>query len=164
MLERVRRFFALEASDSYSMSSESLELLQKAALQKQAQAGAAVPAPARPNLVSLSAAAARRPGSVSTPAMAQIVLLEPSSFGEARDVAEALKQQKPIIVNVRKTDKDLARRIVDFLSGISYAIDGHMHKIADSIYIFAPGSVDVVSQGDQPEYQKEQDSLFNSGG
>jgi cell division inhibitor SepF len=152
MLERVRRFFALEESDSYSISSSSIEALQQHA----APVGPPIRAQQRANIVSLSA---RRGG-----ASQQIVLLEPSSFGEAREVAEALKQKKPIIVNVRKTDKDLARRIVDFLSGIAYAIDGHMTKIADSIYIFAPSTVEIISQGDQPDYQKEQDSLFNSGG
>lgn len=152
MLERVRRFFALEESDSYSISSSSIEALQHA----QQQVGPPIRPGQRGNVVSLSA---RR-----SSATQQIVLLEPSSFGEAREVAEALKQKKPIIVNVRKTDKDLARRIVDFLSGIAYAIDGHMTKITDSIYIFAPSTVEIVSQGDQPDYQKEQDSLFNSGG
>ncbi|NCZ46594.1 MAG: cell division protein SepF, partial [Betaproteobacteria bacterium] len=147
---RVRRFFALEESDSYSISSSSIE-----ALQQHPQMSAPVRQMNRSNIVNLPL---RRPGAQ------QIVLLEPSSFGEAREVAEALKQKKPIIVNVRKTDKDLARRIVDFLSGIAYAIDGHMTKIADSIYIFAPATVEIVSQGDQPDYQKEQDSLFNSGG
>lgn len=150
MLERVRRFFALEESDSYSISSSSIEALQHP------QVGPPIRMPQRSNIVSLPA---RRTGTTQ-----QIVLLEPSSFGEAREVAEALKQKKPIIVNVRKTDKDLARRIVDFLSGIAYAIDGHMTKITDSIYIFAPATVEVVTQGDQPDYQKETDSLFNSGG
>lgn len=150
MLERVRRFFALEESDSYSISSSSIEALQHP------QVGPPIRQSVRSNVVSLPA---RRPGT-----MQQIVLLEPSSFGEAREVAEALKQKKPIIVNVRKTDKDLARRIVDFLSGIAYAIEGHMTKIADNIYIFAPGTVEIVSQGDQPDYQKEQDSLFSTGG
>lgn len=152
MLERVRRFFALEESDSYSISNSSVEGMQphgNVPVRSQQQQ--------RANVVSLQG---RRPNSSSQ----QIVLLEPSSFGEAREVAEALKQKKPIIVNVRKTDKELARRIVDFLSGIAYAIDGHMTKIADSIYIFAPATVDIISQGDQPDYQKEHDSLFNSGG
>lgn len=153
MLERVRRFFSLEESDSYSISSGSLEGLQN----RQPSVGPPMRPQQRASIVSLNA---RRQN--ATPQ--QIVLLEPSSFGEAREVAEALKEKKPIIVNVRKTDKDLARRIVDFLSGIAYAIDGNMTKIADSIYIFAPSSVDIISQGDQPDYQKEQDSLFNSGG
>ena len=150
MLERVRRFFALEESDSYSISSSSMDALQQ-------QQGSPIrpQMPPRGNVVSLSS---RRPSATQ-----QIVLLEPSTFGEAREVAEALKMKKPIIVNVRKTDKELARRIVDFLSGIAYAIDGNMTRIADGIYIFAPASVEVVSQGDQPDYRKDQDSLFNSG-
>jgi len=143
LMAKMRRFFALDDSDSYSISSNSVDAVPKAA-----------PKP-RGNLVNI-ANVARRPVPVQ-----QIVVLEPSSFGEAREMAEGLKQRKPIIINVRKTDKELARRIVDFLSGISYAIDGHMHKIADQIYIFAPSTVEILSQGGtQPEYQKEQDPLF----
>lgn len=145
VLERVRRFFALEDSDSYSISNNSMEM------------GGTASSPLRPrsNIVSLNNA--RRQQVVQ-----QIVLTEPSSFGEARDVAEALKQKKPIIVNVRKTDKDLARRIIDFLEGISYAIDGRQHKIADQIYIFTPATVELMPLGAPPEYQKEQDPLFRS--
>lgn len=144
VIERVRRFFALEDTDSYAISNNSVEL------------GGTASSPLRPraNIVSLSAARRAQP-------VQQIVLLEPSSFAEARDVAEALKQKKPIIVNTRKTDKDLARRIIDFLSGIAYAVDGHTYKIADQIHMFTPVTVEVMTHGAPPEGQRESDSIFN---
>lgn len=74
----------------------------------------------------------------------EIVVLEPASFADAREIAETLKLKKCILLNMRKTDKELARRIVDFLSGISYAIEGQSQKVADQIYLFTPGHFDIV--------------------
>lgn len=74
----------------------------------------------------------------------EIVVLEPASFADAREIAETLKLNKCILLNMRKTDKELARRIVDFLSGISYAIEGQSQKVADQIYLFTPGHFDII--------------------
>jgi len=74
----------------------------------------------------------------------EIVVLEPASFADAREIAETLKLKKCILLNMRKTDKELARRIVDFLSGISYAIEGQSQKVADNIYLFTPGHFDII--------------------
>jgi len=75
---------------------------------------------------------------------AEIVIVEPNSFGEAREIAEILKQKKSIIINMRKAEKELARRIIDFLSGISCAIDGQVQQITDMIFLFTPGNIEVV--------------------
>lgn len=147
LLQKIRRFFALDDSDSYSFANNSVEM---------ASAARVAPPGGRNNLVALPPVGSRRAAGY------QIVLLEPSSFGEAREMAEALKDRKPIIVNLRKTDKELSKRVIDFLSGIAWAIDGHTTKIAEGIYIFAPSTCEVVTQGNQPEYHKEQDSLFTS--
>ncbi len=74
----------------------------------------------------------------------EIVVLEPASFADAREIAETLKLKKCILLNMRKTDKELARRIVDFLSGISYAIEGSSQKVADNIYLFTPGHFEII--------------------
>ncbi|MCA9796588.1 MAG: cell division protein SepF, partial [Candidatus Eremiobacteraeota bacterium] len=86
-----------------------------------------------------------------SPRKQEIVVLEPASFADAREIAETLKVKKSILLNMRKTDKELARRIVDFLSGISYAIDGHSQKVADQIYLFTPGHIEIVIP-DQDQY------------
>lgn len=78
------------------------------------------------------------------PRRQEIVVLEPVSFADAREIAETLKLNKCILLNMRKTDKELARRIVDFLSGISYAVEGQSQKVADSIYLFTPGHFDII--------------------
>ena len=148
LLQKIKKFFALDDSDSYSFASNSVEVPSASRLPAAAGRG---------NLAALPPGSSRRSGAQ------QIVVLEPSSLDEARELADALKQRKPIIVNLRKTDKDLTRRIVDFLMGIAWAIDGHTQKIADSVYIFTPATFEVVTQGDQPEYQREHDALFAGG-
>jgi cell division inhibitor SepF len=80
--------------------------------------------------------------------------LEPASFADAREIAETLKLKKCILLNMRKTDKELARRIVDFLSGISYAIEGQSQKVADQIYLFTPGHFEIVFH-DQTGFKEE---------
>jgi cell division inhibitor SepF len=82
--------------------------------------------------------------SLPTQRKQEIVVLEPASFADAREIAETLKLNKCILLNMRKTDKELARRIVDFLSGISYAIEGQSQKVADQIYLFTPGHFEII--------------------
>ncbi len=92
----------------------------------------------------------------------EIVVLEPASFADAREIAETLKVKKSILLNMRKTDKELARRIVDFLSGISYAIDGHSQKVADQIYLFTPGHIEIV-MADEDAYGHRDDVIASVG-
>lgn len=136
-MDSLRRFFTLE-EESFSsdpIDSESLEPSDYSAVSR---AGAEVRS--RSKLVGLP-----------SPRKQEIVVLEPASFADAREIAETLKVKKSILLNMRKTDKELARRIVDFLSGISYAIDGHSQKVADQIYLFTPGHIEIVIP-DQDQY------------
>lgn len=136
-MDSLRRFFTLE-EESFSsdpIDSESLEPSDYSAVSR---AGNEVRS--RSKLVGLP-----------SPRKQEIVVLEPASFADAREIAETLKVKKSILLNMRKTDKELARRIVDFLSGISYAIDGHSQKVADQIYLFTPGHIEIVIP-DQDQY------------
>jgi cell division inhibitor SepF len=75
----------------------------------------------------------------------EIVVLEPRSLEEARAGADHLKTRRPVIVNLKDTDRDLAKRIVDFTSGVTYAVDGQMQRIGDEIFLFAPNTVTVLA-------------------
>ena len=89
-------------------------------------------------------------------------MLEPASFADAREIAESLKVKKCILLNMRKTDKELARRIVDFLSGISYAMEGNSQKVADNIFLFVPGHMEIVI-ADHQDHSPKQEELIASG-
>jgi cell division inhibitor SepF len=76
----------------------------------------------------------------------EIVVLEPRSFDEARAGADHLKVRRPVIVNLRDVDRDLARRVVDFVCGVTYAVDGQMQRIGDEIFLFTPNTVTVMAE------------------
>jgi len=79
----------------------------------------------------------------------EIVVLEPHSFDEARAGADHLKSRRPVIVNLKDADRDLAKRIVDFTCGVTYAVDGQMQRIGDEIFLFTPSSVTVLAEAAQ---------------
>lgn len=73
----------------------------------------------------------------------KVVVLEPTSFEEVPGIAEHLKNRRPVLVNLDAADKDVARRIIDFLSGTTYAINGTTQKVGNGVFLFAPPNVDV---------------------
>lgn len=76
----------------------------------------------------------------------EIVVLEPRTLEEARVSADHLKARRPVIVNLREADRDLARRIVDFTCGVTYAVDGQMQRIGEEIFLFTPSTVTVTAE------------------
>lgn len=82
-----------------------------------------------------------------------VVLFRPTSFNEATKAADDLRQRKAVIVNLENVDAAMARRVVDFLSGCVFALDGTVKKIAQSAYLFCPHNMDVV--GDLEAIQAE---------
>jgi cell division inhibitor SepF len=84
----------------------------------------------------------------------EIVVLDPRSFDEARTSADHLKARRPVIVNLRETDRDLAKRVVDFMCGVTYAVDGQMQRIGDEIFLFAPSTVTVMAESDRDGHRE----------
>ncbi len=74
----------------------------------------------------------------------KVVIMQPGSFEEARDVCDHLKSKKPVIVNLESIEKEIAQRIVDFLSGSIYALDGNIQKVSNAIFVIAPSNVDLL--------------------
>ncbi|QOX65820.1 cell division protein SepF [Anoxybacterium hadale] len=87
----------------------------------------------------------------STPqgtAQFKMVVIEPKSFDECPKLVDNLKAKKPVIINLEKVETDSARKIFDFLSGATYALNGNVQKVANNIFIFAPENVDVTANID----------------
>ena len=74
----------------------------------------------------------------------EVVLFRPGSFNDTSKAADDLRSRKAVIVNMENVDKAMARRVVDFLSGCVYALDGDVKKIAQSAYLFCPHNMDIV--------------------
>lgn len=75
----------------------------------------------------------------------KLVLIEPKSFDECPKLVDGLKSRRPIIINLEKIETETAKKIFDFLSGATYALNGSVQKIANNIFIFAPDSVDITA-------------------
>ena len=81
---------------------------------------------------------------IHTTAQMQVVLVKPDRFDNVSDIAEHLRSKHAVVLNLEATNKDVARRLVDFLSGCAYALDGKIKKIAISTYIITPYNEDIV--------------------
>ena len=77
----------------------------------------------------------------------KLVIMQPVSFEEATDIANHLKKErKPIVINLEAVDNPTSRRIVDFLSGSVYALDGSIKKVSNGIFLIAPCNVGVMDE------------------
>ena len=86
----------------------------------------------------------------------EVVLFRPVNFNDASKAADDLRARKVVVVNLENVDKAMARRVVDFLTGTAYALDGSVKKIAQAAYLFCPSN--LVVNGDLESLQAEVDS------
>ena len=119
----------------------------------------AVGAPSRapdpgPNVRPLSRdeppAAAARPSVVRTmpsaSTAARVHVVEPRGFNDAQEVGDRLKANQPVILNLQGLDRDLQRRLIDFSSGLAYALGGSMSRVADQVFLLTPSNVEVSQE------------------
>jgi cell division inhibitor SepF len=76
----------------------------------------------------------------------RVHLVIPKSFNDAQDVADKFKDTIPVIINLQGTETDLAKRLIDFASGLTYALDGGMQRIADKVFLLTPRNVELSSE------------------
>lgn len=96
------------------------------------------------NLVNLPTAAQKQ--------QVKVMVVEPFSFDDAQSVADHLRNRKPVVINLENTEKDVAKRMIDFISGTTYALNGTIQKIGNNIFLCAPNNVDVT-------YSSREDSM-----
>lgn len=73
----------------------------------------------------------------------KVMVMEPVSFDDAQHVADYLRNRKPVVINFENTETEIAKRIIDFISGTTYALAGNLQKVANNIFLCAPSNVDV---------------------
>lgn len=76
----------------------------------------------------------------------KVVIVQPETFDDARDVCDHLKNKKPVVVNLENLNKETAQRVVDFLSGSVYGLDGDIQKVSTGIFLIAPNNVDIMGE------------------
>jgi cell division inhibitor SepF len=73
----------------------------------------------------------------------RVHVVAPARFADAQEIGDRLKDDQPVIVNLQVVDRDLARRMIDFCSGLAYALSGSMEKVADQVFLLTPSDVEV---------------------
>jgi cell division inhibitor SepF len=76
----------------------------------------------------------------------RVHLVIPKSFNDAQDVADKFKDSIPVIINLQGSESDLSKRLIDFASGLTYALDGGMQRIADKVFLLTPRNVEVSAE------------------
>ncbi len=76
----------------------------------------------------------------------RVHLVIPKSFNDAQDVADKFKDSVPVIINLQASEADLSKRLIDFASGLTYALDGGMQRIADKVFLLTPRNVEVSAE------------------
>ena len=76
----------------------------------------------------------------------KMVISQPTTFEQSEEICSLLKEKKSVIVNLEYVNKDVARRIVDFISGGVYALDGYIQKVSNSIFLVAPSNYEITNE------------------
>lgn len=104
-------------------------------------------APVSPSAAVPPRPAAMRSGRSSVPTSQArpytMVVVNPNDYKDAEKIGDHIKQGHPVVINVEKTDQDIAERIIDFVQGVMYALDGRIDQISDTIYLCAPNNMTV---------------------
>ena len=77
---------------------------------------------------------------------ARVHLVVPKNFNDAQAIADRFKRQTPVIVNLQAVESDLSKRLIDFASGLTYALDGTMQRVADKVFLLTPPNVEVSAE------------------
>ena len=88
----------------------------------------------------------------------KMVILKPATYDDVKEITDEVKNRRAVIVNMEKLDKETARRVLDFLSGSIYALNGTVKKVGPGIFVFAPDNVDI-SGVDMEESLYDQDKV-----
>lgn len=81
--------------------------------------------------------------SIHTNVQMQVCIIKPEKYEDAQEICDQIKARKPVVVNLEKIEYPIAQRIMDFLSGTCYSLDGTIQRVANNIFIIAPENVDV---------------------
>ncbi|HUK95217.1 MAG TPA: cell division protein SepF [Gaiellaceae bacterium] len=88
----------------------------------------------------------RSDGVVQAVPSVQVHLVVPRSFNDAQQIADKFKDSVPVILNLQSSDQELSKRLIDFTSGLTYALDGGMQRVADKVFLLTPRNVEVSAE------------------
>ena len=106
------------------------------------------------NVVDFHSAASARENVVNSIKM-KVIVIEPKTFDDAQQVANNLREKKPDVINFEKTEAEDAKRIIDFISGTTYALNGEIKKVGHNVFLCAPSNVNVSYTEDERKVSSE---------
>jgi len=89
----------------------------------------------------------------------RMVITQPTCYEDVQEVGDYLKAKKSVIINLENTGKDDARRIIDFLSGATFMIEGTIQKVSNLIYLIAPRTVEIQNDLEKSQYKQQKQSF-----
>lgn len=96
----------------------------------------------------------------------EIIIYEPRIYEDSLNVATYLRMGKPVLLNLKYLDAEAGKRLIDFVCGTTYAINGHMLKVGESIFLFSPEHIAITEAEEKPDLEKgegsSRDSFFRS--
>ena len=110
--------------------------------------------PSARNVVDFSSAQSARESAQGNIKL-RVIVIEPKSFDDAQQVANCLREKKPVVINFENTDADAAKRIIDFISGTTYALNGEIKKVGRNVFLCAPSNVNVTYTEEEKKVSAE---------
>lgn len=91
----------------------------------------------------------------------KVIVMQPENFEDAQEICDYLKEKKPTVINLENVEKENAQRVIDFLSGAVYALEGTIQKVASGIFIVAPHNIDIMNDLDD-DIKNKSNFIWNS--
>lgn len=149
--ESIKKVIGIEELDDDEMITEEEVNAAKEKISKEPRrsyVSDTVTAEKKPPMSSSSKPSEKRFSVTNTSAF-KLVLIEPKAFEECPKLVDSLKGRRPVIINLEKLETEVARKIFDFMSGATYALNGNVQKVANNIFIFAPENVGISTSQDE---------------
>lgn len=145
LIDKWSKTFGFSEEDKQEVETQEKEEIRSTPLEPQEEKPAPAPAPHAANVVDFSSAVAVRENSRGAMVKSKITTIRPKSFADdAQTIANALREKVPVIINFENTDTADAQRIVDFISGTVYALNGTLRQVSQKVFISAPNNVTVT--------------------
>lgn len=133
LVTKMKDFFGVGAEDEYEGGED--EYIQSRSEREEVDS---------PRIDSDAASRKNKVVNINTTTQLRVVLVKPERFADASTIADHLNAKRTVVLNLESTNKEVSRRLIDFLSGVAYANNGEMKRVAASTYIITPFNVDIV--------------------
>ena len=139
LFDNIKNIFVIPDEDEFEEEMETVE--GKAEVKKTSYTSEPAPKKAEPRIIGGKAKTVN-----FTQNQMQVVLVKPERYEDVTTIADHLNERKTVVLNLESADKDLSRRIVDFLSGATYANHGNMRKVSKGTFLIVPNGVDMMGE------------------